>query len=179
MESVRTMDFNSGDSGMVPIHSKPPENTDRPSLPPPIDTREPQQNTLQKNIHTSQEAPVMNLDSTPINELMTAPEVMDQSQMPPPVQQYTPPVQAQAQAPPAEPKKSDSKNPMNLTDEQYNAAIVGIVCVIAFSDPVQNKLANLIPQFVNDNGTRSSTGMAITGASAALIYYFGNRMLKR
>jgi len=175
------MDFNSGDSGMVQIQSTPPDNIERPSLPPPIDTRETHKNPFEKNVHTSQEAPVMNLDSTPINELMTSPEIMDQSQMPPPVQQYAPPVQehAQVQAQAAEPKKAESKNPMNLTDEQYNAAIVGIVCVIAFSDPVQNKLANLIPQFVNDSGSRSSTGMAITGASAALIYYFGTRIIKR
>ena len=180
MNSVQTMDFNAGDSGMVPIQSKPPENIERPAPPPAIDSREPQQNLIEKNVYTQQEAPKMNLDSTPINELMAAPEVMDQAP-----QMHPAPVQMPVQMPsvnqqPAEtPKKEDSKNPMNLTDEQYNALVVGVVCVIAFSDPVQNKLANFIPQFVKDDGTRSTTGMAVTGLAAALIYYFGNRMLKR
>jgi len=178
MDSIRTMDLNSADSGMVSIQSKPPENTDRPSLPPPIDTREPHKNGVEKNVYTSKEEPTMNLDSTPINDLMSAPEVMEQSAQLLPPQQIQQQQQSQPQQP-TEPTKAGSKNPMNLTDDQYNAAIVGIVCVVAFSDPVQNKLANLIPQFVNDSGTRSTTGMAITGASAALIYYFGMRMLKR
>lgn len=185
MNSVQTMDFNATDSGMVPILSRPPENQERPSLSPPTDARDTDynshQNNVEKNIHKEQE---MNIDSTPISDLMSAPEVMDQSQgvpMPPPSQTQVPQNTMPVATPQMveESKKAESKNPMNLTDEQYNALVVGVVCVIAFSDPVQNKLANFIPQFVKDDGTRSTTGIAVTGIAAAIIYYFGNRMLKR
>jgi len=79
----------------------------------------------------------------------------------------------QAQAP------SGSKNPMNLTDEQMEALIVGAVAVIAFSKPVQDKLSQMVPQFVGENGSRSAAGVAVSGAVAAVVFYFGRKMIMK
>ena len=84
-------------------------------------------------------------------------------------------VNAAAQAVAAPP----SKNPMNLTDDQVQALFVGLVAVVAFSRPVQTKMAQLIPQFLGTDGGRSSVGVGVTGLSAAVLYYFGNRFIVR
>lgn len=72
-----------------------------------------------------------------------------------------------------------TKNPMNLTDEQMEALIVGVVAVIAFSKPVQDKLSQMVPQFVGENGSRSTAGVAISGIVAAVIFYFGRKMVMK
>ena len=42
---------------------------------------------------------------------------------------------------------------------------------IAISKPVQEKLANFVPQYLNDHGNRSMVGLAATGAVAAVAFY--------
>ena len=74
---------------------------------------------------------------------------------------------------------TSTKNPMNLTDEQMEALIVGVVAIIAFSSPVQEKLSRMIPQFVGENGSRSTTGLAISGIVATIIFYFGRKMVMK
>ena len=74
---------------------------------------------------------------------------------------------------------SGTKNPMNLTDEQMEALIVGAVAVIAFSKPVQDKLSQMVPQFVGENGSRSAAGVAVSGAVAAVVFYFGRKMIMK
>jgi hypothetical protein len=78
----------------------------------------------------------------------------------------------------APPSKSESKNPLGLTDEQFQAAIAGLAAVAAFSKPVQEKLADMIPKFLGESGDLSSTGMAITAILAAVIFYFALKLLK-
>jgi hypothetical protein len=41
------------------------------------------------------------------------------------------------------PQQKGSKNPFNLTDDQFNAAIAGIIAVIVFSTAFQTKLAGI------------------------------------
>jgi hypothetical protein len=74
--------------------------------------------------------------------------------------------------------KPVSKNPFGLTDEQLNATIAGIAAVVAFSKPVQNKLADLIPKFMSDTGDLSATGMLATAFIAAVIFYVVNKFMK-
>lgn len=78
----------------------------------------------------------------------------------------------------APPSKSESKNPLGLTDEQFQAAIAGLAAVAAFSKPVQEKLADMIPKFLSEAGELSSTGMAVTAILAAVIFYFALKLLK-
>ena len=125
------------------------------------------------------------MDSTPLADIMNGPEVMDGGNMGPPQDPrmmaaqpqmmqavQAAPHQQAVQAPP-------SKNPMNLTDEQVQALFVGVCAVLACSRPVQDKLANFVPQFVGENGSRSTVGMVVTAMVAAAIFYFGQRVVLR
>ena len=142
----------------------------------PIDVRA-QTKQEEKNVPLNKET----MDSTPIADIMMEPMHSQDPRMAE-VPQFAPP-QVQAQAAqmqmqmPAQ--AMPSKNPMNLTDEQMEALFVGVVAMIAFSKPIQEKLASIIPQFIGDDGARSSAGLAITGAVAAAIYFFGRRFVIR
>lgn len=78
----------------------------------------------------------------------------------------------------APPTKTEIKNPLGLTDEQFQAAIAGLAAVIAFSKPVQDKLADMIPKFLTEAGNMSTTGMAVTALLAAVVFYFALKLLK-
>ncbi len=141
----------------------------------PLDVRA-QSKQEEKNVQLNKET----MDSTPIADIMMEPSPQDPRMAE--VPQFAPP-QVQAQAAqmqmqmPAQ--AMPSKNPMNLTDEQLEALFVGVVAMIAFSKPIQEKLASIIPQFIGEDGARSGAGLAITGAVAAGIYFFGRRFVMR
>jgi hypothetical protein len=78
----------------------------------------------------------------------------------------------------AGPVSSSSKNPFGLTDDQLNAALAGIAAVAAFSKPVQNKLADLIPKFMSDAGDLSATGMLATAFIAAVVFFILHKFVK-
>ena len=73
---------------------------------------------------------------------------------------------------------SSSKNPFGLTDDQLNAALAGLAAVAAFSKPVQNKLADLIPKFMSDAGDLSATGMLATAFIAAVVFFIIHKFAK-
>jgi hypothetical protein len=73
---------------------------------------------------------------------------------------------------------SSSKNPFGLTDDQLNAVLAGVAAVAAFSKPVQNKLADLIPKFMSDSGNLSATGMIATAFIAAVIFFIVHKFAK-
>lgn len=169
--SATPLNLNESNEGMTFINQKPPE----PPAPIEYSAEMPKE---EKNNNNSNNQETM--DSTPLADILPSNEVMDMSpqdprmvQAPPQMMAQAQPVPQQAQAPP-QPQKT---NPLNLTDEQMEALFVGVCAVIAFSRPVQDKLANFIPQFVGDDGARSTTGLAVTGLVAALVFYFGNRMV--
>ena len=70
-----------------------------------------------------------------------------------------------------------NKNPMNLTDEQVEALFAGVAAIIAFSGPVQSKLASIIPQFLAESGERSNIGILISALVVAVVFYFGRRFV--
>ena len=126
------------------------------------------------------------MDSTPLSDIMTSQEVMEQRPMMAPPQstmmaqqpmmmapQQQAPAQAQQQAP------LPSKNPFNLTDEQMQALVVAVCAAIAFSEPVQAKLGSTIPQFLAESGNRSMVGLLISGLVAAILFYFGQRTVMK
>ena len=76
-----------------------------------------------------------------------------------------------------EPKKRSTKNPFGLKDEQYQALLAGVAAVVAFSKPVQGKLGNMVPKFLDGSGEVSLTGLAVTALVAALVFYLAKKYL--
>ena len=73
----------------------------------------------------------------------------------------------------------ESKNPLNLTDDQLTALVVAICTAIAVSKPIQDRLATSIPKFLNEQGGRSMVGLATTGGVAAIIFFFAKSYIIR
>lgn len=131
-----------------------------PSPPPPVQ----QIITEEKKVDESQ---MMEFSSS-IDDLMTPPSSSQDV--------YTNPTNGRVAALslPNEPssKKKSTQNPFNLTDEQFNALLAGIIAVIIFSTAVQTKLAGVVPNFSGINGSIASVLLA------AVAFYFANRFIK-
>ena len=174
MNTVTTMNLSDSDGGMTSL------------VPPPV---APPKNLIYAATIMSEEKKIdtsikHEMDSTPISDIMQGNDMLADQQPPqdprmfqqyPQQQMMVPQQQAQQQAQQQLPAKS--ANPGNLTDEQMQALFAGLCAVIAFSGPVQDKLSTFIPQFVTDAGNRSTIGIAATGAVAALVFYFGKRVV--
>ena len=164
MTDIRTMNLSdNSDGGMVQVNSSTSFIT---------------HNNEEKNISESK----VTMDSTPISELMGQPEPMEAQMMAPPfipTQMHSQiPMQMQMMAASPQPAMNDtatkspvSKNPFNLTDQQLQALIVSACTAAAISTPVQEKLATMIPQFLNDAGRRSLIGLGATGLVAAVLFH--------
>ena len=112
------------------------------------------------------------MDSTPINDVMGADwetASMNAPMGPPPAM----PPSMMAHQQPAQPAKK--ANPMNLTDEQMEALLAGLVAAIAFSKPIHEKIGSMVPQVGAD--PTSMTSMLVMGLVAAIIFYFGKRVV--
>ena len=131
---------------------------------------------VEKNVSENKKT----MDSTPINELMMEPPMMaEEPRMQGVMPQMTAPqpqggyMVAQQQAE----KAPESKNPLNLTDDQLIALIAGAAAALAVSKPVQDKLVTSVPKFLNEQGARSMIGLASTGLVAAIVFYFAKAQL--
>lgn len=160
MSDIRTMNLADNSDGMVQLNSS---------------TAFVSQDT-EKNVSQNKET----MDSTPIAELMGQTEPMEMQQQMPMQQQMVMPMQQQmAMAIPAPAPQQvqvsapESKNPFNLTDQQMQSLFVAACTAAAISAPVQEKLATMVPQFLNDAGRRSLIGLAATGLVASVIFYAG------
>ena len=152
---VRTLNLSDNDDGMVPLTTSFVQN-----------------NQPEKNVSQNKE---MTMDSTAIADIMGQPEMP----LEPPMMESDPRVQqpvvmqqpmvVQQQQP--QQAVAQTKNPFNLSDEQMQAVVVAACTAAAISKPVQEKLANYVPQFLNEQGHRSMVGLAATGAVAAGIFY--------
>jgi hypothetical protein len=153
-DQVNTMNLSDNGDGMVPINNKPSVSF-----------------APEKNVSEHKET---TMDSTPINDIMMEqqPMMMADEQRMPAVQHqgmYPPPAPSPAPTPPP----TGKKNPLNLTDEQLTALVVAACTAVAVSKPVQDRLASSIPKFLNEQGSRSVVGLAVTGVVAAVIFYIG------
>jgi len=148
-----TMNLNDPSDGMVPLDIPTPQ---KPS---------------EKNISTKQ------MDSTPISDVMTSsplePDGMmyAQSMNQPMMQQQQPQQQPQQQHP-----QMGSKNPFNMTDDQYQALVAGVCAIVAFCKPVQEKLLGTFPQLAVD-GIATTYGLIVSGLLAAVLYYLAQRFV--
>ncbi len=181
------MNLSDSDGGMTSL-------APTPTQPPPKIERQPEtpsKNLIYSATIMSEEKKIdtstkQEMDSTPISDIMSGNDMMEQ-QDPRMFQQY--PQQAQVQMQQMMPQQqapaaagaglpqAKSANPGNLTDEQMQALFAGVCAVIAFSGPVQDKLSTFVPQFVTDSGHRSTAGIAVTGLIAAIVFYFGKRVV--
>lgn len=116
--------------------------------------------------------------SSPIEEVMAGPGQLMQDEVMGPPQMQTGNKRTAKNHESGESKKG-GKNPFGLTDEQFQAAMAGVVAVIAFSKPVQTRLTTMVPKFLTETGDMSVTGMAVTALVAALIYYFAKQYLMK
>ena len=186
MTDVYTMNLSENSDGMVNLNNNKSTNfianNETNPLPPPTFSPQQQQQQmpnipLEKNLSENKQI----MDSTSISDIMGQPEapleppMMAQDPRMTQMQMQAPMMQAQAQPqvqPQAQSNESNGNaNPFNLTDEQFQALVVAVCTVIAISKPVQEKLANFVPSFLNDQGNRSMVGLASTGVAAAAVFY--------
>jgi hypothetical protein len=162
---VRTMNLSDNGDGMVSLNNN--QGTSFvPNISPEKNVSENKQTMDSTSISDIMgqeqllEPPMMSADPRMTQMHMQAPMMMAQQQ---PVGQQT------------TEKKSESKNPFNLTDDQFQALIVAVCAAVAISKPVQEKLANFVPSFLNDQGHRSAIGLASTGMVAAVAFYLARK----
>src|SRR6056300_2086561 len=150
-DQVHTMNLADDGEGMVPLNDNPSTSF-----------------TTEKNMSQSKET----MDSTPINDIMMEPPMMtDEPRMQGMMPQMTAP-QPQGSYAPQQAEKPESKNPLNLTDDQMTALFVAVCTAVAISKPVQDKLVTSIPKFLNEQGGRSMVGLASTGLVSGIIFFF-------
>ena len=151
---VSTLNLSDNGDGMVPLNTNP--------------TTSFVNNEAEKNIRPNKET----MDSTPINDIMMEPPMMtDEPRMQGMMPQMTAP-QPQGSYAPQQAEKPESKNPLNLTDDQMTALFVAVCTAVAISKPVQDKLVTSIPKFLNEQGGRSMVGLASTGIVSGIIFFF-------
>lgn len=131
---------------------------------PAANTKSVPQGLLKKNVDESQMADF----STPIEEVLQN-EVMGPAYGGAP-QQAGPSAAMAAHSPRKE--GGSSKNPMGLTEEQFQALLAGVAAVAAFSKPVQERLRTMVPKFVGESGEVSLTGLIVSALVAAIVFYF-------
>ena len=168
---ITTYDLSQQQDGMVSLMAPPPPPAEQPSTAFVVD---------EKNVRKQQKE---EMDSTSIADIMEpeqSPMMMMPASADPRMQGVMPQMTApQAGAPTgfaqpvAQEKKEESKNPLNLTDDQMTALFVAACAALAVSKPVQDKLVTSVPKFLNEQGGRSAVGLAATGAVAAVVFYFG------
>ena len=152
-----TMNLSDGGDGMVPLNDNPATSFV------PNAQQQPEKNVSQNK---------QTMDSTPINDIMMEPPMMmDEPRMQGMMPQMTAPQPQGAYMAPQQQAAPESKNPLNLTDDQMIALVAGAAAALAVSKPVQDKLATSVPRFLNEVGGRSMIGLASTGLVAAIAFY--------
>jgi hypothetical protein len=169
MSDIPTLNLSEDTSGMVPIN-KNQSTTFVPEF------------SYEKNMREEKDT----MDSTPINDIMGQPH---QQMIEPPLMAMDPrmidaqprvelPRQNVASAKSDEvTAKAGKQNPFNLTDDQFHALLVVACTGVAVSKPIQEKLANTVPKFLNAQGGRSLVGIASTGAVAGVLFFVLRRYI--
>ncbi len=121
------------------------------------------QGLIEKNVGESQMAEF----STPLDEIVPQGAGMQMQDMAFGSAMAGPPVQ-QAKAEP-----TGRKIPFGLTPEQYMAGLAGLAAVVATSKPIQERVAQFLPNLVEG----SASAMAVTALLAAIIFFLAHRFL--
>lgn len=131
---------------------------------------EPEKISVEKNINN------IEMDSTPLSELMNDTEVFDSAPMSKDPRMN---LQSQSQSSgttsqvvtPKPKKQKPVQYPFNLTEEQMDALLAGAAAILAFSSTAQDKLASIVPSAFDEGGARTTMGIIVTGIIAAIAYY--------
>jgi hypothetical protein len=159
---INTLNLSDNGDGMVSLNDNPSTNFVNSSQVSAFS--EPEKNVSQNK---------QTMDSTPINDIMMEPPMMmDEPKMQGMMPQMTAPQPQGGYMAPQQKAAPESKNPLNLTDDQVIALIAGAAAALAVSKPVQDKLVTSVPKFLNEQGSRSMVGLASTGLVAAIVFYF-------
>jgi hypothetical protein len=137
---------------------------------------------FEKNVPEKNKGKPKEMDSTPLSDIMMPGEDF----LPPAGGSPDPrfmmgPNPAYVQQMPVAPQKPvvQSKNPMNLTDDQMQALLAGVAALLAFSGFSQEKLAGIVPKFLDESGKQSMVGMIVTALLVAILFYFGRKFVIR
>ncbi len=180
------MNIFESDSGMVPLMPKKEQAAapqQQPSIPGKglvysASVEDPEKKPMDNNTNNSN-----SMDSTPLSDIMSGNDMAMADQMPMggmmQQQQQMMQMQQQQLAPPPQQQQQYQKKQggSNLTDEQIQALLAGLCAMIAFSGPVQERMAGAVPQFVTQSGDRTTVGLVATGLVAAILFYFGKRFV--
>jgi len=135
---------------------------------------EPEKITVEKNINN------IEMDSTPLSELMSNSEVYDSptASQDPRMNLQNSPSQSirdtSSYAQNSMPKSKKPKTvqyPFNLTEEQMDSLVAGLAAILAFSSTSQEKIASIFPSAFDEGGARTTMGIIVTGIIAAIAYY--------
>jgi hypothetical protein len=191
MTDITTLDFSNNSDGMVSLQDKPtPKGPPAPGVPADSQSNynNQRENLSENNIDKEQ---MMEL-STPLNEVMEIqpePPMMQQQPMMPQQQpsfqqQFAPPMMdssmgggAAPQEQQAQPQAAKAANPGNLTDEQMDAIVVGLVAAVAFSPQLKEKMMDMVPSLFNEAGVRTMGGTVATGLVAAGLFLILKKFL--
>lgn len=168
----QSYDFTTGMRDHMAV--QPPPSVMQQNSPLMVPPSNPEKNTLSELENT------MASLSTPIEEVLDTPMGLMQPQVG--MQQPEMIDSRSVQTHPARPASptSSGANPLNLNDDQLQAAIAGVAAVAAFSKIVQSKIGELMPTAFEIDGHLSTTGMALTAFIAAVIFYLlKNFVVKR
>jgi hypothetical protein len=113
----------------------------------------------EKNVDTKQEMEF----SSPINDVMDTPGALPDIMAP----QIS-----------AAPERS-SGYPFNLKKNQVEAILAGLAGVIGFSEIVQDKISEFVPQAIGESGKLSTTGMVVMLGIIAIIFFFLKRVVMK
>ena len=117
---------------------------------------EPKKNIEEKQMEFS--SSIQDVMSAPVDSLAQIPDVMMTSS--------------------PEPKMSPkSKYPLGLNKAQFESLIAGLAAVIVVSGPVQDKIYDFMPTFLNESGKLSTQGMGVTLLLVAIVFYFMRQFL--
>ena len=69
-------------------------------------------------------------------------------------------------------KKSGGTYPLGLNKVQFESLLAGVAAAIIASGPVQGKIIDMLPSFMNETtGQISPTGLAATVVLVAIVFY--------
>jgi len=104
--------------------------------------------------------------SSPIQDVMSAP-----IDAPPAMTSGNNDQYVSSQASP-ERKKNGGGYPLGLNKVQFESLLAGVSAAIVASGPVQEKIVDMIPSFLNDTtGRISGSGLGVTVLLVAVIFY--------
>jgi len=124
-----------------------------------LDYDEPMNNHMSADLHSI----IPPQASVAPHEMLMAQPAQQMQQKPPSPEPSTPVV------------VEEKKYPLGLTKEQYEALIVAALVAMIFYPDVQAKMAVYIPNFMSKDGSRSMTGLAVSGLIVAVSFYMARR----